>query len=303
MPDPLEPSSESPVTPAGGTADLPPPGWYADPWGNAPYRWWDGSRWTGAVSDGWSGKSDEPGVRSNWGMGDIGFGLLVWIAATIGAFIVLIAAGAIEISENGGGVDPVAGIGATVVAGLVGFFGWPYFVSYRKGQRSLAADFRWKFAWSDLGWGVLVALGCFAGLIVISIAFERLFPSIEPTGNTDEIVDAIDSWGTFLFMFAGVAVITPVTEEMFFRGLALRAIAKRFSAWPAIIGSAVLFGFLHYPGGSLADSSVLLVALCWYGFMLGLAAVKLDRVGASVVAHVIVNGAVVVAAGADAGLF
>ena len=24
--------------------------WYADPWGEAPYRWWDGSRWTDWVT-------------------------------------------------------------------------------------------------------------------------------------------------------------------------------------------------------------------------------------------------------------
>lgn len=27
-----------------------PPGWYADPWGEAPSRWWNGFNWTGRVS-------------------------------------------------------------------------------------------------------------------------------------------------------------------------------------------------------------------------------------------------------------
>ena len=26
-----------------------PPGWYADPWGQGPSRWWDGSHWTGRL--------------------------------------------------------------------------------------------------------------------------------------------------------------------------------------------------------------------------------------------------------------
>ncbi len=28
----------------------PPAGWYADPWGQSPLRWWDGSAWTGYLS-------------------------------------------------------------------------------------------------------------------------------------------------------------------------------------------------------------------------------------------------------------
>ncbi len=30
----------------------PVPGWYDDPWGQAPLRWWDGNTWTGHTSDG-----------------------------------------------------------------------------------------------------------------------------------------------------------------------------------------------------------------------------------------------------------
>jgi protease PrsW len=35
---------------AAARAALPPPGWHADPWGQARLRWWDGGAWTGHVA-------------------------------------------------------------------------------------------------------------------------------------------------------------------------------------------------------------------------------------------------------------
>jgi hypothetical protein len=35
---------------ANGTTGSTPPGWYADPYGAAPQRWWDGTQWTAQVS-------------------------------------------------------------------------------------------------------------------------------------------------------------------------------------------------------------------------------------------------------------
>jgi len=36
------------VPPEGGQVPVSatPPGWYPDPWQQAPHRWWDGSTWT-----------------------------------------------------------------------------------------------------------------------------------------------------------------------------------------------------------------------------------------------------------------
>ncbi len=55
LPAPPAPVSSPPPTvpspPAAGSTPTVGPGWYPDPWQQSPWRWWDGSQWTGTVHD------------------------------------------------------------------------------------------------------------------------------------------------------------------------------------------------------------------------------------------------------------
>jgi Protein of unknown function (DUF2510) len=44
------PAAAPTAAPAAPAAARPPAGWYADPWGQARLRWWDGQSWTGHTS-------------------------------------------------------------------------------------------------------------------------------------------------------------------------------------------------------------------------------------------------------------
>jgi len=44
---------------------MPPPGWYSDPWGLAPYRWWSGSSWEAQV---WPQPGPLHHGRRGWGL-------------------------------------------------------------------------------------------------------------------------------------------------------------------------------------------------------------------------------------------
>lgn len=46
-------------------------------------------------------------------------------------------------------------------------------------------------------------------------------------------------------MTVAVCVLGPVLEEMLFRGIILRSFLRQYHRWPAIAGSAALFGFAH----------------------------------------------------------
>ena len=46
-------------------------------------------------------------------------------------------------------------------------------------------------------------------------------------------------------MILSVAIVTPIAEELFFRGYLLDAINRKHGDWTSIIFSAILFGFVH----------------------------------------------------------
>ncbi|GIT45938.1 MAG: hypothetical protein Ct9H300mP12_05230 [Acidimicrobiales bacterium] len=65
------------------------------------------------------------------------------------------------------------------------------------------------------------------------------------SGPARELVDRADGLGIALLILM-VVVLAPVAEEMFFRGLALRALEARMAPRAALIASAAFFGVTHF---------------------------------------------------------
>lgn len=81
-----------------------------------------------------------------------------------------------------------------------------------------------------------------------------------------------------------IAVLAPVTEELFFRGFVFAGLRARWSLWPAAVAVGLIFGLVHAPTGltAVVPLAGLGVALCWL----------YDRTGSlwpCVFAHVINN--------------
>jgi membrane protease YdiL (CAAX protease family)/uncharacterized RDD family membrane protein YckC len=82
-----------------------------------------------------------------------------------------------------------------------------------------------------------------------------------------------------------IAVLAPVTEELFFRGFVFAGLRSRWSLWPAALAVGLIFGLVHAPTGltAVVPLAGLGVALCWL----------YDRTGSlwpCVAAHVFNNG-------------
>ena len=66
-----------------------------------------------------------------------------------------------------------------------------------------------------------------------------------------------------LITFAGLAVWTPVTEEIFFRGFIFAGLVSRFGPWWSMIASAVIFSAFHLNWGVVIPIFVTGLILAW----------------------------------------
>lgn len=92
-----------------------------------------------------------------------------------------------------------------------------------------------------------------------------------------------------------IAVLAPMAEESFFRGLVMGWLARHGGRWPALVGQALLFGFVHgkwwHPGG--LDGWLLTAELSAMGLVLGLFAWRSRSLWPSIVIHAVNNGSAV----------
>ena len=62
-----------------------------------------------------------------------------------------------------------------------------------------------------------------------------------------------------------IAVVAPVTEELFFRGFVFAGLRSRWPLWPSAVVVGLIFGLVHAPTGltAVVPLAGLGVALCW----------------------------------------
>lgn len=81
-------------------------------------------------------------------------------------------------------------------------------------------------------------------LVAVSSTLDGLAVWLFPMSDDEAAMFASLDSGTFGMIFM-VAILAPVLEEMLFRGVILRSFLRQYPRWPAICGSAALFGCAH----------------------------------------------------------
>jgi membrane protease YdiL (CAAX protease family) len=171
----------------------------------------------------------------------------------------------------------------------------------RSGSGSLVDDYGFRIRlWPDLPLGVVV--GVAAQFLLVPLLELPLAPFVghlsERLGHpTRELLGPASSSGTGQLVLIAVLICvgSPVVEELFFRGLVLRALLWRFSALGTALGpvlsivlTGLLFGLVHF-------EELQFLGLAGFGMVLGVLAWRTGRIGPSIVAHVAFNASTVVA--------
>lgn len=124
---------------------------------------------------------------------------------------------------------------------------------------------------------LLFVLGGSAALFV-----NILFSLLHITGSV-ESYEQVAQQQFALPLWAGIVlygIISPIAEEIVFRGIVYNRLRRQYSLWIAIIGSALIFGFYH---GNIVQAA--------YGFFLGLLIAIMYEKYASFVVPVLLHGA------------
>jgi len=187
-------------------------------------------------------------------------------------------------------------IASTLLGLWAGFFGSAWLATGVRGTKSFRRDLGLRFRWIDLiGIPIGVAGQFLVALMYIPIShhvhnFNQRFdaPSQKLTGG---------SHGADFFVVAILTVVgAPFFEELFFRGVLLRSLARLFGTFGrwvgptlAVIVTGVLFGLAH-------AESLQLLGLATFGIILSVVYYRTGRLGMGMAAHASFNLVAVAAA-------
>jgi membrane protease YdiL (CAAX protease family) len=167
------------------------------------------------------------------------------------------------------------------------------FASFVRRPRAWHFGLRRTPFWPAVGWAALGILTFYVLAVVYSVAVQ---PDVEQTVAEDLGADE----STFGLVAAGFMIIciAPFAEEFFFRGFFYGALRTRFSVAVAAIIDGLVFGLIHFEGGT--DGLLIVPPLALLGVIFCLVYEQTRSLYPVVALHAM-NNSIAYAAQADGG--
>ena len=233
-----------------------------------------------------------------WGLPDVFIGVVFsWVAAVVVFFVVLAAVGL----DSGGATGTGSYVGRyglsdalsqerndpglplwTLPVGQIGLWGGFALVTLVAGTlrgTGLRRDFGLSMKASDVPVGLLV--GVFAQIAVVWLIYApfQQFFDFDVSEAAREITDRAATGSDIALVMLGVVVGAPIFEELFFRGLVLRAFERKWGAVVGVLASSALFGAVHL-------QLLQFPALMAFGIIAAVLVKRYKRLGPAIWAHV-----------------
>ena len=221
-----------------------------------------------------------PERAARWGMGDAVIGVAASFVLSQIGILVIFAAGGYSTGDD----LPLWLTAIAEVPLWLGMIGTVVWASRTKGTGSLRNDFRLEMRWVDIPLGLVAGFAGQLAIVAIVIPVYRLLGiDTDEVGQTAEkLADRAVHAPDVLLLVLVVVLGAPVVEELFYRGLFLRAVERRWGGGVAIVLTSAVFAALHFQPYDF-------LALFLFGVIAAVLAVRTGRLGPGIWAHLAFN--------------
>lgn len=225
-------------------------------------------------------------VPRKWGLRDAVLGLVAsfLLSNVIGA-AVLAAGGYLDPESPDVPLWLVALLQIPLWVGLIGAL----VLAVRRSHGTLGSEFGFTSKPRDVPIGLVV--GVLTQLVAVPLLYLPILTLFDLDADdvsapARALTDRAEGIGVLLLALV-VVVGAPIVEELFFRGMFLRALDVRYGPGWALVWSSVVFGLFHF-------QLLQLPALILFGFVAGWLTQRTGRLGPAIWAHAAFNAVTVV---------
>ena len=224
-----------------------------------------------------------------WGAVDLAVAFVVAQLASALGFALFAAAQGIPMDELDTDALTIGEVALLQVPLWLGLLGVPLLATRLRGNGPVRDLGLWTTL-RDAPVGLAIGVACQLVLVPLVTLPIFIFTDTDQEAleaPARELTDKAQGPGVLVLVLV-VVVAAPLAEEVFFRGMLQRTLARHLPIWPAMLITSVLFGISHF-------QALQLPALAAFGLVLSVLAHRTGRLGPSIWAHVGFNATTVVA--------